>query len=409
MTGTVPVTATPPPPSEPAARYPFTPADPFLPPAEYARLRVEAPVAVARVASGDQVWLVTRYEDVRAAYCDPRFSRNLDRPDAAQLLPGVRMLSSPFADPPAHTRWRKLVSKAFTARQVESLRPAVQDLVDGLLDRVEEHGAPADLVRLFCFPLPIGAVCALLGVADEAHAPFRAHADAALSLTDSTPEQKRAAFVAMDTYARQFVAQKRARPGDDLLSRLIAVHDDDAGRLSEDELAATVLTLLIGGYENTSQQLGRGVLALFRHPDQLAALRADGSLIGPAVEEIMRYASADSGYGSPRYAAEDVPLGGTVIPKGATVLLLRHSANHDGAAFDRPDEFDLGRGANPHLAFGAGAHHCLGAALARLELQVGFGALLRRFPGLRLAVPPAEIRWSFRVTAAGPASLPVAW
>ena len=406
MTATTPVTEAP---AAPGAPYPFTPADPFLPPEEYARLRAEAPVTVARVASGDEVWLVTRYEDVHAAYRDPRFSRRLDRPDAAQLLPGVRMLSSPFADPPAHTRWRKLVSKAFTARQVAALRPTLQQLVDGLLDRVEEHGAPADLVQLFCFPLPISAVCALLGVADTAHAPFRAHADAALSLTGSTPEQKQAAFVAMDGYAREFIGQKRARPGDDLLSRLIAVHDDDAGQLSEDELAATVLTLLIGGYENTSQQLGRGVLALFRHPEQAAKLRADPALIGSAVEEIMRYASTDSGYGSPRYATEDVPLGDVVIPKGATVLLLRQSANHDGAVFDRPDEFDVGRNGNPHLAFGAGAHHCLGGALARLELQVGFGALLARFPGLRPAVPLEQVRWSFRVTAAGPASLPVTW
>jgi cytochrome P450 len=393
-----------------ALTYPFAVTDPFRIPDELVRLRREEPIARVRVRSGDEVWLVTRAADVRTVMSDHRFSRNFDRPDVAELIPGVRQPSSPFADPPVHSRWRRLVSKAFTPRQVEAMRGQVEDLVEGLLDRIEAAGQPADLIEGLAFPLPIGVICLLLGISVDQHAQFRTWADVGLSAHGSTAEEKIAAFTGMAQASRDLIAARRVDPGPDLLSRLITVHDTDDGRLSEDELVATTITLLIGGYENTAHQIGKGLITLFHCPDQLAALRADPGLIGAAVEETLRYAgSLDSGFGSSRYATVDLEVGGTVIPAGATVLVLRSSANRDECEYADPDRFDINREPRQHFAFGVGPHFCLGASLARLELEMAYGRLLGRFPDLRLTVPVEEIPWSYRVTAAGPSILPVRW
>lgn len=391
--------------------YPYrSSSDPLLLPKEFAWLRANDPVCRVTVASGDEVWLVTRYDDVRAVLANQRFARNIARQDAARLISGVRMPSSPLADPPAHTRWRRLVSKAFTARQVSRLQPDVQRIADELLDRIEASTPPVDLMERYAFPLPIAVVCELLGLDVARHARFRGLASAALATGGSTPEEKATAFVALGDYTREIIAGRRGQSGDDLLSRLISVRDDDDARLSEDELVATVMTLLIGGYENPAHQMGKALYTLFRHPEQLAAVRADPTLIGQVVEETLRYTGAlDSGYGSPRFATADIEVGGVVIPKGATVLVIRQSANRDEDRFDDPDRFDIHREPTQHVVFGHGPHHCLGASLARMEQEIGYGTLLRRFPELRLAVPAEEIRWVYRVTASGPAALPVTW
>ncbi len=393
-------------------RYPFPVTDPFRLPEELTVLRRDQPVAsVPMASSGDRVYLVTRFEDVRAVLSDPRFSRDMSRPDTARMIDGVRQPSSPFADPPVHTRWRRLLSKAFTARRVENLRPDVERIVTDLLDAVERAGPPADLMEAFAFPLPIAVVCTLLGIAPDRHAQVRSFARIALSVGAEVAAQDRLrSYEAMVGYVTGLIAAKRDEPGDDLLSRLIEVHDDDAGRLTEQELLATTLTLLIGGYENTAHQIGKGLLTLFNHPDQLARLRAEPDLMPRAVEEMLRYTgSLDSGYGSPRYATEEVAIGGAVIPKGATVLVLRASANRDPDQFPEPDRFDIHRDAGPHLSFGYGPHFCLGAPLARLEMEVGYRTLLRRFPDLRLTVPVVAVPWAYRLTAAGPVELPVTW
>lgn len=393
------------------AAYPFNVVDPFVLPVEFDTLRADDPVPLVRVATGDEVWLVTTYDDVRAVLNDRRFSRNVFRPDAARLIPGVPVgqLSTPFVDPPAHTRWRKLMARAFTPRYVEGLRANVQTIVDRLVDDIAAQAVPVDLVRAFAYPLPIATICELFGIKVEEHEPFASLADRALTVGHATMDERVAAFDDMARFAADLVATKRARPGDDLLSRLIAVHDEDEGRLTEKELAATILTLLIGGYESTVNQIGKAMLALFRHPEQLTALRAEPSLIGTAVEETLRYAALDSGYGSPRYATEDVPVGDVVIPRGSTVLVIRASANRDGTVFPDPDRFDITREPNPHVAFGAGPHVCLGAALARLELELGISTLVRRFPELRLVTPVDEVAWDYRITVAGPVALPVTW
>ena len=391
-------------------QYPFPTADPLQLPAEFASLRANQPVAPVTVSSGDTVWLVTRYDDVKAVLGDARFSRNIGRPEAARLIPGVRMPSMPLADPPAHTRWRKLVSKAFTARQITALRPRLIEIVDGLLDGIEARPQPVDLMEHFAFPLPIAVVCELLGLDAGEQGPFRKQAALALSADGATPEERGAAFGELAEQAGNIISDRRANLGDDLLSGLIAVHDADEGSLTEPELVATVMTLLIGGYENPAHQVGKGLYSLFRHPAQLAALRADPARLPAAVEEMLRYTGAlDSGFGSPRFALEDVEVAGVTIPKGSTLLVIRQSANRDETRFDDPDRFDISRDPTQHLVFGHGPHHCIGAALARLEFEVGFGRLLARFPGLRLAVPIEDIQWAYRVTASGPAALPAAW
>lgn len=391
--------------------YPFAVTDPFMPAKEFAWLRANEPVVQVRLPTGDLVWLVTRYQDVRAVMCDQRFSRNLDRPDVASLIPGVRQPSSPFADPPAHTRWRRLLSKEFTARRVEGMRADVESAVEDLLDRMQTQQQPVDLMQAIAFPLPVTVVCSLLGISVDKHGRFREGAKAALSTGDElSPEEKTAAFLDMLAATRELITDKRQAPGTDLLSALVAAHDEDDGRLSEDQLVATVVTLLVGGYENPAHQFGKAVQLLFAHPAQFDALRADPGLISSAAEETLRYAAAiDSGFGSPRYATEDVRVGGATIPKGATVLVIRQSANRDDTQVDDPDRFDITREPTQHFSFGVGPHFCLGASLARLELEVGIAGLLRRFPGLTLTVPADEVPWAYRVTTAGPAALPVTW
>jgi cytochrome P450 len=398
-------------PVSPDGTYPFPVADPFLLPLEFDRLRREQPVCRVRVATGDEVWLVTRYDDVRTALADRRLSRNIFRPDAARLVPGVPtgQVSSPFVDPPAHTRWRKLVTRAFTPRHVEAMRPAVQRTVDDLLDAVAAGPRPADLVRAFAYPLSVRVLCDLVGVSLAQHEPFGALADTALTLDGAPAHEKAAARVELGAFAAGLVAAKRADPGEDLLSQLVGVADAEDGRLSEPELVATVLAMFVGGYESAVTQIGKGVLALFRWPEQRALLAADPSLIGAAVEEMLRFAALDSGFGSPRFATADLELGGVRIPSGSTVLVIRQSADRDPDRWVDPDTFDIRRDARAHTAFGHGPHRCLGAALARLELEVGIGTLLRRLPGLRPAVPVADVEWDYRITAAGPRSLPVLW
>jgi cytochrome P450 len=391
--------------------YPFRVTDPFQLPAEFAELRANEPVCKVRVATGDEVWLVTRYDDVRAVLGDRRFSRNIFREDAARLIPGVptRQVSSPFVEPPAHTRWRKLVTRAFTPKYVEGLRGQVQKIVDKLLDEVQGARQPVDLVQMFAYPLSISTLFELLGIPSDQYEPWRRLADTALTINDAPMEEKAAAFVQMNAFSRELIANKRAYPADDFLSQLVAVADSEDGRLSEEELCATILAMLVGGYESATNQIGKTLLALFRYPDELARLRANPSLINSAIEEGLRFAALDSGFGSPRYALEDVEVGGVVIPKGSTVLVIRQSADRDDTQYADPDRFDITRDARQHNAFGHGPHRCLGAALARLELELGIGTLLRRFPGLTLAVPPEQIEWDYRITAAGPKSLPVTW
>jgi cytochrome P450 len=390
--------------------YPFTAEDPADVAASYREVRTSQAIPQVTLPSGDTAYLVTRYDQAQAVLADPRFSSNLTRPEAARLRAGGDNLSSPFADAPAHTRWRQLVSPGLAPRRMTALRPRVEAVAMELANQLAVKGPPAEILDAYAFPLSVTVICELLGIPPFDLHRFRKWVDTTVSIEGYTANDKLAVAMAMADYARGLIRDKREHPGDDMTSQLISVHGENCGRLTEDEVIVTLMALLIGGYETTAHQFAKGLLALFRHPDQLAALSAAPALIPNAVEEILRYSPIDSGVGQPRFATEDVDLNGVVVRKHSTLLIIRQSVNHDERRFDDPDHFDIRReGASQHLTFGFGPRFCIGAALARVELQAGLGALLHRLPGLGPATPLDQIRSSRRLLASGPRELNVTW
>ena len=376
---------------------------------EHARLRRHDPVPRVRLAPGGEAYLVTRYDDVRRVFADPVFSR------AEAVKPGVAVLrparQNPHLivsmDPPEHTRVRKLLARAFTMRAVERMRPRIEEIAEGLIDDMMANGPPADFVGAFATPLPAMVISELIGAPGGDHERLRDWMDTALSITTRTPEQLRAAGEQMLAYLGQLIAAKRAEPADDLLTALIEAHDE-ADRLSEPELLFTTYILLIAGYETTAGVLANSILTLHRHPDQLALLRDRPELIPDAVEELLRYVPVAKA-SLERVATEDVELSGVRVPAGSTLIPLQYSANRDEALTTDPDRFDLTRRPVPHLTFGHGSHHCVGAQLARLELQAAFATLLRRLPELRPAEPVSAVVWKAGMLTRGPVALPVTW
>ncbi|MEW2514041.1 cytochrome P450 [Streptomyces sp. NPDC046870] len=384
-------------------------ADPFP---LYRRLREEGPVRRAIIAGGLDAWLVTRYEDGLAALSDPRLSsdvRDASDPRLIAQLPQFEresMTSTMLrSDPPDHTRLRRLVSKAFTARRVAELRPRVQEITDRLLDAVVPAGR-AELVADFALPLPVTVIGELLGVPVDERYDFQRWTDAMLVRGEEMPDPLVVdeAWHRMRAYVTRHLAAKRARPGDDLLSALIDAHDQEQ-RLSHDELIAMTFLLLVAGYVTTVNLIAGGIAALLTHPGQLILLRNRPELLPDAIEEFLRHDGPVSP-GIARFAREDVEIAGVTVPRGATVLVASAIADRDPARFPDPDRLDITRRDNGHLAFGHGIHYCLGAPLARLEGQVAIGTVLRRLPDLALAVPPAELAWR-PGGLRGPARLPV--
>ncbi|MFH8486375.1 cytochrome P450 [Streptomyces longisporoflavus] len=390
------------------------PADGLLddPYGTYARLRDTAPVHRIAGPDGSPAWLVTRYDDVRAALADPRLSL-----DKSHALPGAyRGFALPPAldanllnmDPPDHTRIRRLVVKAFTSRRVESLRTPIRRTADELLDAVEPLGH-ADLVAAYAAPLPITVICDLLGVPAGHRPDFRSWTDALIAPDPARPQSAKEAVVAMLGFFTQLLDRKRKEPADDLLSDLIAVRDEGEGsrdRLTEDELMSLAFLILFAGYENTVQLIGNATLALLRHPEQLASLRADPARIPVAVEEFSRY-DGPALLAIRRFPLEDVTIGGVNVPAGETVLLSPSAANRDPRRFPEPDRLDLTRDTTGQLALGHGIHHCVGAPLARLETATALAALIERFPRMTLGVPAEELRWRPSMRARGLLALPV--
>ncbi|MEV8096943.1 cytochrome P450 [Kitasatospora sp. NPDC085879] len=383
-------------------------ADPYT---GYARLRAAGPVHRITGPDGLPVWLVTRYADVRQVLADPRFA--LDKRHATPgnyrgfALPPALDANLLNMDPPDHTRIRRLVSQAFTPRRIAALRAPVEQVADKLLDAMAPHGR-ADLITEYAAPLPITVICDLLGIPAEDRRDFRAWTDSLVAPDPARPQDARAAVGAMLAFFTALIRRKRAEPGDDLLSDLIAVRDehDRQDRLGEDELTSLAFLILFAGYENTVHLIGNAVLALLRHPGQLAALRADESLIPGAVEEFARF-DGPAPLAIRRFTREAVAVGGVTVPAGETVLCALASANRDGEQFPDPDRLDVRRRDNGHLALGHGIHYCLGAPLARLETAVALTALLRRFPRLELDVPEEQLRHRPSLRARGLLELPV--
>jgi cytochrome P450 len=379
----------------------------------YAGLRDEAPVHQVTLPDGRDVWIVSRYQDARNALLNPLLFKDLDRAKAlnpaavpARLPPalfGRHMLS---ADPPGHTRLRSLVSRAFTPSRIEALRPRIQEITDRLLDEMAGHD-PADLVAEFAFPLPITVICEMLGVPVEDRHRLRLLFTRLFGLLPSPEADGALRQTAADLiqYFTALLDDKRAHPAEDVLSGLIAACDGDE-RLTQEELLSTTFLLVLAGHETTVNLIANGTVALLRHPDQLAALRADESLIAPAVEEFLRY-DGPVQHATFRFSAEPVEIGGVTIPAHQPVLILLAGANRDPERFADPDALDVRRSDNHHLAFGHGIHFCLGAPLARLEGQIAFRSLLRRFPDLRLAVPLEDVHWRYGLVLRSLPELPV--
>jgi cytochrome P450 len=397
------------------AEVEFNPMDPEFvadPYPMYQRLQADDPVHHSPLG----FWVLTRYADVMASLRDPRLVKE---PIAAFVAarfgmavppPGLG-LSMLDRDPPDHTRLRGLVSKAFTPKALERLRPDIQRLVDGLLDQVDGHGE-MDLIDEFAYPLPVNVICDMLGVPVKDHERFKQWGldiarglDAIMLPPDSEVGQRSiAGRRALAQYFRELIAQRRAAPRDDMLSALIAA--EEAGdKLNEEELLATCILLLVAGHETTVNLIGNGTLALLRHPAELRRLRDDPGIIGTAVEELLRFDGPVQR--TARIPSEDIVVGGRTIPKGELVMPFLGAADRDPAQFPDPQRLDLTRADNRHIAFGLGIHFCLGAPLARMEGQIAINTLLKRLPKLALATDKPEFRQS--LTLRGLQSLPVSF
>ncbi|WP_143831775.1 cytochrome P450 [Nocardiopsis sp. CNR-923] len=380
---------------------------PYGPSEELTRLRTERPLTPVTFPDGHVGWLVTGHSLLRAVVADPRFSSRQElahmpvvKAEGATHIPPAPPGMFINMDAPEHTRYRRLLTGRFTVRRMRQLAERVERIAAERLDAMERGGPTADLVEAFAQPIPALVICELLGVPHDDHETFQRQA-AALSDHGVPLEEVLAAMNGMGAMMHDLVVAKRAEPTDDLLSDLT---DSD---LTDEELTGIGFLLLGAGLDTTANMLGLGTFVLLTHPDQLAALRRDPGLVDGAVEELMRYLSiAHTGL---RVALEDVELGGHLIRAGQSVVLSAPAANRDPDKFPDPDTFDVRRKATGHVSFGHGVHQCLGQQLARVEMRVALRALFERFPTLRLAVPPEDVRVRDDSDIHGVRALPVTW
>ncbi|THA27517.1 cytochrome P450 [Streptomyces sp. RKND-216] len=355
---------------------------------------------------GDPAWLVTRYVDARLVLTDRRFSRaEVTRRDEPRMTPRAIPESILTMDPPDHTRVRTLVSKAFTARRIEGKRAWIGELAAKLVADMRAAGAPAELVGSYALAMPITVICEFLGVPEEDRAQLRSWCDAALSTNELTDEECGQSFADMQDYFERLILERRAAPGDDLMSALIEARDAH-DRLTEPELLGLCISILIGGFETTASQIPNFVHVLLERPELWNRLCTDPELVPTAVEELLRFVPFTANGVSPRYPLEDVRVGNVLVRAGEPVVVDTSAANRDGQTFDEPEEVRLDRPDNRHMAFGHGPHHCLGAHLARVELQEALKALVQGMPGLRVH---GEIEWKPDTTVRGPRTLHISW
>lgn len=377
-----------------------------------ALLREEGSARKVRLPRGLATWIVTGYAEARAILADPRVGKDpaaiqrlFERDgfesaaDSAVRALGAHMLNS---DPPDHTRLRKLVNQAFTSRTVSRLRPRIEQITAELLDGIGD-AERVDLLPVFAVPLPIRVICELLGVHAGDQPAFATWSNTMVAW--STPEELQAAAAKMHAYLVDLIEEKRAEPAEDLLSGLIHA-SDEGDSLTADELLAMAFLLLVAGFETTVNLIANSVLALLREPEQLAALRADPTLLPGAVEEFLRYDGAIH-LATIRFTKEAVPVGEVEIPAGEFVLVSLLGANRDAGRFEDPHRLDVTRSAAGHLAFGHGIHHCVGAPLARLEAEIALRGLLERFSDLGLDAEPETLRWRESTLVHGLETLPV--
>ncbi|MFI1996983.1 cytochrome P450 [Actinoplanes sp. NPDC020271] len=393
--------------------YPFARPTALDPPAEWERLRSECPVSKVRMVTGDEALLITRYGDVRELLSDPRFTHSLTEADAAQISTSedgiFNRSEATMTAGPGHQRWRRMMNKSFTVKRVNAMRPRITEIANKLIDDLIAGGQPGDLQATLGFPLPVFVICELLGVDPNYRDKFSHWSDAMLNLDRFSQAETAKAAMEFQEFMVQHVLDKRAEPGDDLLSELAAIVDSQDGRMTEAELVYTAQGLLVAGHETTANMIGKMVsMLLADRANRWERLVADRSLINPAVEEALRL-DASSSIDLPRYISEDIEIAGCPIKAGTTVMASLSSGNRDETVYEDAAEMRLDRVPNPHLAFGAGPHSCLGQALARTELQVTLAVLLDRLPTLDLAVEVPELRRRTGLIVGGIEEVPVRW
>ncbi len=387
-------------------------ADPFP---FYARLREEAPVFPVTLPDKRRAWLVSRYDDVFEIFKDPRFLKNRRTamsPEQLKKQPWIPPMFKTLErnmldlDDPDHARLRGLVHKAFIPRLIEQMRDQVQTLTNDLLDTVEPRGR-MDLIADFALPLSLTMIGRILGIPAEDNDKFHHWSKLLVSAkgTNISLLMLVPSMLRFMGYLRKLIKDRQVHPEDDLVTALVQAKEG-SDQLSNDEVLAMIFLLLIAGHETTVNLIGSGSLALLEHPEQLEKLRSEPDLIKPAIEELLRFVCPVE-MATERYTGEEVTIAGTTIPKGEMVMVVIGSANRDSAYFESPDDLDLTRENNKHLAFGKGVHYCLGASLARLEGEIAINALLKRMPRLRLAVAPDQIRWRSGAILRGLEALPV--
>ncbi|OIK01016.1 cytochrome P450 [Streptomyces monashensis] len=402
---------------------------PFDPSPQMRGLAAFGPVFRVRNWDGKTPWVVTSHAEQKALLSDNRLSVDFAAPgfpspiarhgggegesevhgEAAQDGDnhGVTDLSFVGMDDPEHARLRRMVSGVFTIKRVEAMRPAVQELVDGFIDRLLDGPKPVDLVQAFSLPIPSLVISELLGVPYGDHEFFQINSKTLVSLT-ATPAERHSAHTALVDYLDQLVGERLGNPGEDVLSRLAA--QVRAGELTRREVAVMGVLLLLGGHETTANMITLGILLLLQHPRQAARVRdaEDPEVVVGAVEELLRFLTI-AHLGRRRTALEDIEIAGQTIRKGEGVIMLGELANRDPSVFPDPDRLDITRDARQHQAFGAGTHHCIGQPLARMELQVIYPALLRRIPTLRLATELDQVPFKFDAVIYGAHELHVTW
>jgi cytochrome P450 len=375
---------------------------------ELRMLQTSKPVAQVRTSAGDVVWLVTGYDDVKSLAADSRIGMSHDDPAQAPRFSDSVLLGRPAVDPATEERFgsrvRRLLTPAFTPRRMRALQGSVDELVSKLLDTMAASSPPVNLQDTLSIPLPVMVICGLLGVPYEDYELFKELSGLATGTGDV--DRAAAAFAELSSYARPHIERKRRSPGEDVISDLVSAQEQ--WQLTEADIALFVGMLLLAGHARTSIRIDFGVLLMLANPAQVARLSERPNLMPGAVEEIIRMTTPGD-TGLPRYANDDIEIGGVTIRKGDGVLLATAIANRDGRVFPDPDRFDVARDPNPHLGFGHGRRFCIGASLARAELTAVFGQLFSRFPTLRLAVPEEQLKVQVDLLPGGLTELPLTW
>jgi cytochrome P450 len=384
---------------------------PHAPHPDNVRLSEKEPVSRVTLPSGMEAWMVTRHEHIRAVLCDPRFSSDRNRPGFPVMVTN-RSGASPFKpslltmDPPAHGPARRAVVGEFTVRRMAALRPRIQQIVDDHIDAMLASDRPIDLVKALSLPVPSLVICELLGVPYADHDFFQSRTTDLLR-RDTPPDERLEKVRSLQSYLDKLVTSKEADEPDDLLGRQIR-KQRQTGEIDHEGLVSLAFLLLLAGHETTANMISLGTLGLLQNPDQLATIKTDPTKTPAAVEELLRYYTI-AGLSVARAAVEDVDIGGVLIKAGEGVLVQIHLADYDPEIFGDPGTLDFERGARNHLAFGFGAHQCLGQNLARMELQIVFDTLFTRIPGLRLAVGEDRLPFKDDANIYGLYELPVTW